>query len=89
MDAQILQKILPKLHGSKKRVGSLLVALAKYCERGVLDEALLYLQDEGRPEAFRASGNDRFISPQFRLSYDKLCEMVLTVRREQFVTFIQ
>ncbi|MGB8167316.1 MAG: EVE domain-containing protein, partial [Chthoniobacteraceae bacterium] len=33
MDAQILQKVLPKLHGSKRKVGSLLAALAKYCER--------------------------------------------------------
>ncbi len=28
MDAQILQKILPKLHGSKRKIGSLLAALA-------------------------------------------------------------
>jgi 5-methylcytosine-specific restriction protein B len=32
MDVQSLQKILPKLHGSKKRVSSVLVALATYCE---------------------------------------------------------
>ena len=39
MDAQILQKILPKLHGSKRKIGSLLAALAKYCEKGIRADA--------------------------------------------------
>ena len=46
MDAQILQKILPKLHGSKRKIGSLLAALARYCERGILADAEVLLIDE-------------------------------------------
>ena len=33
LDAQILQKILPKLHGSRRRLERILVALATYCEK--------------------------------------------------------
>ena len=33
MDAQVLQKILPKLHGSRRRLEAILVAVATYCEK--------------------------------------------------------
>jgi 5-methylcytosine-specific restriction protein B len=89
MDAQILQKILPKLHGSKKRIGPLLVALAKYCEQREVEEASRFARGEKNPETFKASDKDRFATPKFPLSYEKLCEMVLAVQRDQFVSFIQ
>lgn len=34
MDAQIMQKILPKMHGSKKKLGPVLRGLAELCARG-------------------------------------------------------
>lgn len=39
-DIQILQKILPKIHGNKKQIGSLLDDLEKLCEANQLRESL-------------------------------------------------
>jgi 5-methylcytosine-specific restriction protein B len=89
LDAQILQKILPKLHGSKRKIGSLLAALAKYCEQGIRPDAETLLMDETKAEAYLASHDKREKSPMFRGSYIKLCEMMEAVRRDQFVSFIQ
>jgi 5-methylcytosine-specific restriction enzyme B len=89
MDAQILQKILPKLHGSNRRIGPVLVALATYCEKRDLEEARSFARGEKNPQNFKATENERFASPMFPLSHEKLCEMVVAVRRDQFVSFIQ
>ena len=89
MDVQVLQKILPKLHGSKKRVSPGLVALAKYCEALDVKEALELAREEVNPELYKASETDRCKTPVLKDSYAKLCEMILAVRRDQFVSFIQ
>jgi hypothetical protein len=89
VDAQILQKILPKLHGSKRKIGSLLAALAKYCESGSREDAMSFLNEETKAESYLAVANKREQSPQYRESYRKLCEMMEAVRRDQFVSFIQ
>ena len=39
-DIQILQKILPKIHGNKKQIGSLLDELEKLCEEKSLQDSL-------------------------------------------------
>lgn len=39
-DIQILQKILPKMHGNKKQIGNLLDELEKLCETNQLKESL-------------------------------------------------
>jgi 5-methylcytosine-specific restriction protein B len=88
MDAQILQKILPKLHGSNRRIGSLLVALATYCEKADVEEARRFAREDKNPQNFKGD-KDRAANPTFPLSYEKLCEMILAVRRDQFVSFIQ
>lgn len=88
LDAQILQKVLPKLHGSKRKIGSLLAALAKYCEQGIRLDAESFLSDESKAESYLAA-NKREESPLYQESYLKLCEMMEAVRRDQFVSFIQ
>ena len=89
MDAQILQKILPKLHGSKRKIGSLLSALAKYCESGNRADAEKMLSTETQSDAYSAEGAGVFAEPRFKDSHRKLCEMIVTLRRDQFVSFIQ
>jgi len=89
MDAQILQKILPKLHGSKRKIGSLLAALAKYCEEGKASDAEAILNDETKAESYPAAEDKRAPAPKYRQSHRKLCEMIEAVRRDQFVSFIQ
>jgi len=84
MDAQILQKILPKLHGNKRQLETVLIQLAMYCETG-------------RPVPADAKTLDglsrlpvvRKTDPFFADSYRKLCDMLDSVRRDQFVSFIQ
>ena len=46
IDAQVLQKILPKLHGSRRRLEAILIALASYCERRDLDASKKPLQHD-------------------------------------------
>ena len=89
MDAQILQKILPKLHGSKRKIGSLLGALATYCEAGNPGEATKVLAGDIAADSYPAEGDKLFESPLFPDSHRKLCEMIVSVRRDQFVSFIQ
>jgi hypothetical protein len=93
MDAQIFQKILPKLHGSKKKLEELLIRLAQYCETGPdakpgqktkTDFAQQKVKRLERPE-----NKDAPDPVVFRGSYDKLCDMINIVRRDQFVSFIQ
>jgi 5-methylcytosine-specific restriction protein B len=85
VDTEILQKILPKLHGSKRRIGNLLVALASYCETQDKDAALAYFASETQGESFQPNHGN----PKLRQSYAKLRELIIAMRRDQFVTFIQ
>jgi len=89
MDVQCLQKILPKLHGTKKRISPVLVALAKYCEELKVEEALKLVREEVNPESYKVIEADRYKELVFKDSYLKVCEMIRTVRRDQFVSFIQ
>ena len=84
-DDQILQKILPKLGGSKRRVEALLVRLARYCETGVVPK-----KEDSTPADYQTSPvkRDKSAKPKFSRSHDKLCDMLDTVRRDQFVSFI-
>lgn len=86
VDAQIVQKLLPKLHGSRRRLEPLLVALAIYCRDGKLDEAKAYLNQTGQREPVDLKEVEE---PLFPRSYRKLRTMVQTVQRDQFVSFIQ
>ena len=86
LDDQILQKILPKLHGSIGRVGGLLADLALYCAIGTI----------GAEEQRKHSSSQRINlalepieSPTFPRSHAKLISMLRTLKEEQFVSFIQ
>lgn len=88
VDAQILQKLLPKLHGSVGRIGPLLAELAEYCQSGTVtgedrnrrEHAALRLQ-----EAESLSEEDAVFTASLR----KLKSMIRALNEEQFVSFIQ
>jgi 5-methylcytosine-specific restriction endonuclease McrBC GTP-binding regulatory subunit McrB len=84
LDAQILQKILPKLHGSIGRISDLIVNLADYCHRGSLPSenavGVTKLKDVAGLDASTA------VFPQ---SFKKLQTMAATLQTEQFVSFIR
>ena len=83
MDAQIMQKILPKLHGSRRQIETLLIRLARYCERSEVPE------DDNTPAHLQPNLFKPIDDASFKISYRKLCDMIDAVRRDQFVSFIQ
>ena len=89
LDDQIVQKILPKLHGSVGRVGTLLGALAVYCGGKSREEALAWFPEGGGNapplrNALAQSGDEG----GFPKSRAKLVEMIRVLLDEQFVSFI-
>jgi hypothetical protein len=86
LDDEILQKILPKLSGSKRRIEALLVRLARYCETGVVHKI-----EDSTPAPYQSSPVKRADAAKckFARSHGKLCDMIDAVRRDQFVSFIQ
>ena len=89
LDAQILQKILPKLHGSRSRLASLLGALAQYCATGNEAYALEHFPGEDGLAPKRGL-KDACATPNpvFKNSYEKLKRMIDVLVEEQFVSFI-
>ena len=82
-DAQLLQKILPKLSGSRRRLEDLLVRLAVFCESGKVSPA-----GSNMPSHLQSVPVKRVDGAFFRQSYRKLCDMLDAIRRDQFVSFI-
>ena len=81
LDEQIVQKLLPKLHGSVGRIGGLLARLGCYCSNGS-DKKEAKLDDLLDLEVKKEDA-------LFPKSYAKLKSMAQTLRDEQFVSFIQ
>lgn len=86
-------KILPKLHGNKKRLEPVLMDLIRFCEAGQPPDTKTSYQTG----LSGASVIGRVLEPDgqkddpvfFRRSYEKLCDMLDAVRRDQYVSFIQ
>ncbi len=99
MDAVIIQKLLPKLHGSRTRLEGLLWALAWACgaERITRDgkdfaaqlQAAGAAQDEATygPEELWCELQKPGNQPRYPLSYEKIMRMWRKLVREQFVSF--
>lgn len=78
-DEQIVQKVLPKLHGSIGRVGKLIAKLAHFCHNPA-DTPKDSLQ--GVIETLKEA------DAKYPKSFAKLQSMAATLREEQFVSFI-
>jgi 5-methylcytosine-specific restriction endonuclease McrBC GTP-binding regulatory subunit McrB len=101
MDAVIIQKLLPKLHGSRTRMEGLLWALAWACgadrvQRDGKDFASQLrvagvAQDEATygPEGLWAELQKPGKQPRYPLSYEKVMRMWRKLVREQFVSFAE
>ncbi|MEN9282805.1 MAG: hypothetical protein RLZZ179_298 [Verrucomicrobiota bacterium] len=88
LDEQILQKILPKLHGSRSRLGPLLGALARYCAGGSEEEAMKHYPAGGRSAVYGLQDVRALEGAKFGRSYRKLARMIEVLVEEQFVSFI-
>jgi len=91
LDDEILQKILPRLHGSRTRVGPLLGALGWYLHTGDKTEAMKFFPAPGEelPEkpVQEIIALDK-AAAAFPRSFAKLQRMARVVIEEQFVSFI-
>jgi len=77
VDLQVLQKVLPRLHGSRRQLESTLCLLASYCHS---DQEP---RDDFDPTAELSE------TPRFPLSFDKLQRMTKRLRANQFVSFAE
>lgn len=102
MDAVIVQKLLPKLHGSRSKLEGLLWALAWACAKNYSDAADATLvaasqaQDEANygPEKLWAdlakqNADDPAKAARYPLSFAKVMRMWRKLVRDQFVTFAE
>lgn len=85
VDLQILQKVLPRLHGSRRRLEGTLCSLAVFCrdltydaQSGLKDAATRFDSPEGLT-----------VSPKLPRSYEKLARMIAILRANQFVSFTE
>lgn len=91
LDDEILQKILPRLHGSRTRVGPLLGALGWYLHSGDKAEAMKFFPAPG--EELPEKPVQEIIAlhkatAAFPRSFAKVQRMARVVIEEQFVSFI-
>ncbi len=99
MDAVIVQKLLPKLHGSRTKLEGLLWALAYACgaERGEqkAEDFLKSCQEAGKaqnesthsPDAVAKALNGT--EARYPMSFEKILRMYRKLMRDQFVTFAE
>jgi hypothetical protein len=102
MDAVIVQKVLPKLHGSRGKLEGLLWALATVC--GSARSADISVFFEVCREAFSCENEAKYSPPaihqslisvepkrkaRYASSFDKIMRMYRKLVRDQFVTFAE
>lgn len=91
LDDEILQKVLPRLHGSRSRVGNLVGALVCYFAIGNEAAALEFFPADGQEEATKTLTDAITLSPaspDLPRSFNKMQTMARVLVEEQFVSFI-
>ena len=105
MDAVIVQKLLPKLHGSRGKLEGLLWALGVVCawERegdtpqqqadGLLaicrEAGLAENKSKYAPESLQKQMRDAGRTARYKISFEKILRMQKKLERDQFVSFAE
>jgi 5-methylcytosine-specific restriction protein B len=84
LDLQILQKVLPRLNGSKRRLEPALSRLGRFCQDLAVDDKV---KDEPN-KVFMPIEQD-LDAPQLPLSYDKIRRMHRLLVANQFASFAE
>ena len=79
LDLQVMQKVLPRMHGSIRQVSSILETIAKWCWFG---------PDTPLPEEFDPLA-DRNGDPALPVSFDKTRRMIRRLRANHFVSYAE
>jgi hypothetical protein len=91
LDDEILQKVLPRLHGSRSRLGNLVGALVCYFAIGKEADALQFFPADGQEEAVKTLTDAIILAPdapEFPRCFKKMQTMARVLVEEQFVSFI-
>lgn len=93
MDHIIIQKLLPKLHGSRSKLEGVLRALLHFCEAGDRNMTALQASSLKAAEAtdtaldMLGKRDGVEIKGHYKLSHDKLRRMCRKLHQDQFVSF--
>lgn len=83
LDRIVLQKVLPRLHGSRRRLEQPLIAIVEFTrdlpEVAATNEKPLAISPEARTNT----------TPKLPASYDKACRMLVNLRANQFASFTE
>ncbi len=80
LDLQVIQKVLPKLHGSRRRLEPTLSRLGRFCfDFGAVDDQASQFD----PVAATT------VDPRLPVSFEKIRRMTLSLRANQFVSFTE
>ncbi|MBI5278942.1 MAG: DUF3578 domain-containing protein [Burkholderiales bacterium] len=80
LDLVVLQKILPRLHGSRRKLEGPLTSLASFCR---------VLPSEGGQEGSESAGASPNVTPRLQASTRKIERMMESLRTNQFVSFAE
>lgn len=83
LDFIIMQKLLPRLHGSRRRLEDLLRTLAEYCCLGSFSSNQETQSSIFEPEKYSAT------EAKLPISYDKIFRMLQSLRANQFTSFTE
>jgi 5-methylcytosine-specific restriction protein B len=85
IDAAVLQKLLPKLHGSRKKLDPVLKTLAVLCLKDGLDNTTALIEGfEKNPETIDNDDNVRF-----KMSLEKILRMKKRADQDGFTSFAE
>jgi len=85
LDLQVMQKVLPRLHGSRRRLEPTLCALGRFCHDLSFDAQVGLRDAASRFDETRQAG----LAARLPISFDKVSRMVSTLRANQFVSFTE
>lgn len=87
LDALVLQKIMPRLHGNRRRLEPVLAALGSFCWKLPEDAHDPTSDGDVRFDPLNTPADDR--GPQLPRSFAKIQRMVRNVRVNQFASFAE
>jgi len=88
LDEIIIQRILPKLNGSRSKLEKLLIGLIEICKKDFEREKTLEYIDNSTNIRNYKLDDIKIDSVRFKLSYQKLSKMYTKLKSDQFVSFI-
>jgi 5-methylcytosine-specific restriction endonuclease McrBC GTP-binding regulatory subunit McrB len=91
LDIAIMQKLLPKLHGSRSKLTNSLTTLAKFCVKGAL-ESFEGKDDEFRKQFFIPFENlnaDKTSGIKYKISFEKITRMHKNAVENGFTSYAE